>query len=59
MFDNIYEKLQKLEQDVNTVCEFEHIEPEMQDKLYKILTSIENLKGYLDEVENEIMEEDL
>jgi hypothetical protein len=58
MFDALYKKIQKLENDINEVCEFEHIDPEIQNKLYEVLNKLENLKGFINEVEDTVLEED-
>ena len=58
MFDALYKKMQKLENDINEVCEFEHIDPKIQNKLYEALSKLENLKGFINEVEDTILEED-
>ncbi len=58
MFDALYKKIQKLENDVNDVCEFEHIDSEIQNKLYEVLSKLEDLKGFINEVEDTILEED-
>jgi len=57
MFDSIHKRLQTLEGQVTQVCE--DIETaETQEKLIKILNQIEDLKGWLNEVEEMVDEED-
>lgn len=57
MFDAIHKKLQVLEKQVIQVCE--DIETaETQEKLIQILNRIESLKGWLNEVEEMVDEED-
>jgi hypothetical protein len=58
MFDAFYLKIQKLENDINEVCSSENIDPEIQNKLYKALSKLENLKGFINEVEDTMLEED-
>ncbi len=57
MFDSFYKKLQKIENGINDLCE-KDIDTNLQNGLYEVLSMIENLKGYLNEVEDEILEED-
>ena len=58
MIDALYKKIQKLEGDINEVCDFKDIDPEIQNKLYEALSKLENLKGFINEVEDTMFEED-
>jgi hypothetical protein len=53
MFDAIHKKLQKLENKIVDLCD-KDIDTNLQDGLYVTLSMIEDLKGYLNEVEDEI-----
>jgi len=57
MFDSIHTKLQKLEKKIVDLCE-KDINPNLQDGLYNVISMIEDLKGYLNEIEDEMLEED-
>jgi hypothetical protein len=57
MFDSIHKKLQKIENKIGDVCDM-NIDSNLQNGLYTVLNMIEDLKGYLNEIEDEILEED-
>ncbi len=57
MFDSIHTKLQKLENKIDDLCQ-KDIDTNLQDGLYGVLNMIEDLKGYINEIEDEMLEED-
>ena len=57
MFDSIYKRLQKLESKIVDLCA-EDINTNLQDGLYGVISMIEDLKGYINEIEDTILEED-
>jgi len=58
MFDILFKKVQKMEKDVLALCEMNKLDAERCEKLYNILSGLEDLKGSLNELEEMVLEED-
>lgn len=56
MFDSLYKRLQKIEGGINDLCE-KDINPDLQEGLYTVISMIDDLKGYLNDLEDTILEE--
>jgi hypothetical protein len=57
MFDAIHKRLQILESKIVDLCD-KDIDTNLQDGLYGVISMIEDLKGFINEIEDTILEED-
>lgn len=57
MFDTIYERIQKIENKIDDLCK-KDIDSNLRDGLYKVIIMFEDLKGYMNEIEDTMLEED-
>jgi uncharacterized protein YutD len=58
MFSALHKKMQKLENEINEACDYENAYLVVLKILYTALNTLEDLKGFINEVEDTILEED-